>query len=132
MRRRDLLLIVTRLACRVLHVAPWFNRMEYASSSDLRAWNHILHDWGTAMGRISSSYSTRVSAGLVAGSGLPECGPLRVCRLLAAGDDGGDILRGGGVVVDVGHGGLRLVSVDNAPYDYVVSIAMPKCHPIFF
>ena len=66
------------------------------------------------------------------GVGCLECGPLRVCRLLAADDDGGDILRGGGVVGDVGHGGLRLVSVDNAPYDYVVSIAMPKCHPIFF
>ena len=66
------------------------------------------------------------------GAGCLECGPLRVCRLLAADDDGGDIWRGGGVGVDVGHGGLRLVSVDNAPYDYVVSIAMPKCHPIFF
>lgn len=66
------------------------------------------------------------------GAGCLECGPLRVCCLLAADDDGGDILRGGGVVVDMGHGGLRLVSVDNTSYDYVVSIAMPKCHPIFF
>ena len=38
------------------------------------------------------------------GVGCLECGPLRVCRLLAADDDGGDILRGVGVVVDVGHG----------------------------
>lgn len=78
--------------------------MEYASSSDLRAWNDILHDWGTAMGRISSSYSTRVSAASSSGAGCLECGPLCVCRLLAADDDGGDILRGAGVVVDVGHG----------------------------
>lgn len=104
MRRRDLLLIVTRLACRVLHVAPWFNRMEYAPrpicAHETTSYTIGVLLWGESQ-VVIRHVSVRASS---SGVGCLECGPRRVCRLLAADDDGGDILRGVGVVVDVGHG----------------------------
>ena len=60
MRRRNLLPIATRLACRVLPAARCFNQMEDGVESGLRASNLILHEMNHALSCITNSYSTHV------------------------------------------------------------------------